>query len=210
MTANISIRRALAADIPRIAALHAASWRATYRGMLSDRFLDGPIEAERLAMWQRRCAGDPARWPLLFVADDPDDAAARPAQSAAAAGAQLPDREGPVRTAGALAGFVCVFPRHDPQWGTLIDNLHVAPGRTGLGIGGRLLSAAAAALIDGRCEAPVYLWVYAENHAARAIYDRLGGQPAERDIDRAVDGSDVPSIRYRWDGPAALLRPRHP
>jgi GNAT superfamily N-acetyltransferase len=50
------IRAALPADAPAIAALHAASWRSAYRGALPDSYLDGPIEAERLAVWQARLA----------------------------------------------------------------------------------------------------------------------------------------------------------
>lgn len=38
------IRRATPADLPAIADLHVASWRAAYRGMLSDSYLDGPMQ----------------------------------------------------------------------------------------------------------------------------------------------------------------------
>jgi hypothetical protein len=50
------IRPAGAADAAAIAALHVASWRSAYRGMLPDAYLDGPIEAERAAYWQATLA----------------------------------------------------------------------------------------------------------------------------------------------------------
>lgn len=51
------IRRATPDDAAAIAALHVASWRSAYRGVLADAYLDGPIEAERTAHWQRTLAG---------------------------------------------------------------------------------------------------------------------------------------------------------
>ena len=39
------------ADLPSIAKLHAASWRAAYRGIFSDEFLDGDLEADRMQSW---------------------------------------------------------------------------------------------------------------------------------------------------------------
>lgn len=50
------IRPATADDAAAIAALHVASWRSAYRGALPDAYLDGAIEAERIAHWQRTLA----------------------------------------------------------------------------------------------------------------------------------------------------------
>ena len=44
-------RDATLADAPGIAALHAASWRRAYRGMLSDEYLDNDLEADRTSVW---------------------------------------------------------------------------------------------------------------------------------------------------------------
>lgn len=140
-------------------------------------------------MWERRCVGEPSSWPLILVAEDVPSS-----------------REANAPDGVALVGFVCAFPRFDPQWGALIDNVHVAPERKGQGIGGRLLSAVAQALLDEGYDDPVHLWVFTENRAASAVYDQLGGRQVERTRDRATDGSDVESIRYAWDNPTALLR----
>ena len=54
------LRPAAGADAGRIAALHADSWRRHYRGAYSDAFLDGEVDADRLAVWtQRLHAPDP-------------------------------------------------------------------------------------------------------------------------------------------------------
>ena len=38
----------------QIAALHAASWKAAYRGLFADSYLDGDVEYERLRHWRQR------------------------------------------------------------------------------------------------------------------------------------------------------------
>ena len=45
------IRPGCAVDLPRIAALHTASWRDAYRGLLPDTYLDGPLSAAHRALW---------------------------------------------------------------------------------------------------------------------------------------------------------------
>ena len=37
-----------------IAAVLAASWRGSYRGLLSDKYLDDELESERLSIWKQR------------------------------------------------------------------------------------------------------------------------------------------------------------
>ena len=37
-----------------IAPIHAESWRATYRGIFTDSYLDGEVAKERLSHWQAR------------------------------------------------------------------------------------------------------------------------------------------------------------
>ena len=45
------IRRASEADLPGIVAVILESWRRTYRGVLSDGYLAGPVEADLAALW---------------------------------------------------------------------------------------------------------------------------------------------------------------
>ena len=69
MTPPFRLRPAVSDDLASIVALHVASWRSAYRGIFSDRYLDGPIEAERQALWQARMR-DPRPAQIVVVADD--------------------------------------------------------------------------------------------------------------------------------------------
>ena len=103
MTPPFRLRPAVSDDLASIVALHVASWRSAYRGIFSDRYLDGPIEAERQALWQARMR-DPRPAQIVVVADDLD---------------------------GGLVGFACGFIDEDPNWGSFVNNLHVSPNRKG-------------------------------------------------------------------------------
>lgn len=174
MTAAIAVRRATAGDAAAVAALHVASWRAAYRGLLADAYLDGPVEPERRALWTRRLAGDDGSETLLACLE------------------------------GAIAGFACFRPGADPLWGTLVDNLHADPARWGLGIGRRLLAEVARRAGETAARSPVHLFCLAGNGAARGFYERLAGRIVERLAADEPDGRRHPVLRYAWDGPAAL------
>jgi ribosomal protein S18 acetylase RimI-like enzyme len=63
------IRPATVADAAAIAALHAASWRSAYRGILSDRTLGSALEGERRAHWSNKLAAM-APEDTVLIADD--------------------------------------------------------------------------------------------------------------------------------------------
>jgi GNAT superfamily N-acetyltransferase len=89
---------------------------------------------------------------------------------------------------GALRGILVL--RED--W---IDQLYVAPGQQGRGIGSRLIACAKEA-------SPVLqLWTFQRNEGARRFYERHGFVALE-----ARDGRDneerEPDIRYRWEARA--------
>jgi ribosomal protein S18 acetylase RimI-like enzyme len=175
-TPSVEIRSADAADAAAIAALHAASWQAHYRGSLTERYLNGPILAERLEVWTDRLSHP------------------RPNQQTRLA-----------MVGSRLAGFVCWFVDDDPHYGTLIDNLHVAVAWKGRGIGRRLMRATGLALREDTPGRPAYLYVLEANTAAQGFYDRIGGCVAERTRHTEPDGSDNPVLRYLWPTPDALV-----
>lgn len=70
------IREATVADATLIARLHAASWRSTYRGQLTDAYLDREVEAERLVHW-RALLADPRQGDLVLLHGDVGFAAVR-------------------------------------------------------------------------------------------------------------------------------------
>jgi ribosomal protein S18 acetylase RimI-like enzyme len=173
---SFHFRQATAGDAPAVAALHAASWRRHYRGTFAQAYLDGPIDRERLQVWTERL-GHPRAGQVAILAEDDSG----------------------------LAGFVCVFLDHDRVHGSLIDNLHVASDRQGLGLGRELVRRAGDVMLYAVPRRPVHLTVLDSNHAARAFYARIGGQIVEEGRKTEPDGSDHLVLRVAWDSPAALI-----
>lgn len=172
---TLALRDAGPADAEAVAALHAASWRAAYRGILSDDYLDGPIGSERLALWRGRLA-EPGPGQMVVLAE---------------AGSEL-------------AGFACCSLDHDPRWGTLVDNLHAAPERRGQGIGRALLREVARRLSAAAPGRPVHLWCIDDNRPAAAFYARVGGVPAGGELKSRPGGTVNAVTRFTWPTPEAL------
>jgi len=161
-------------DADAIAAAHAESWRATYRGILSDAYLDGPIDEERRNLWRKRFADVSPPLAVVGYAGD------------------------------TLAGFACAFAKDDARWGTRIDNLHVLPAFKRRRLATGLMRAVADRIDTVAPDTPVYLWVYEVNHAARAAYESLGGRLTEHGSRTGADGTDAPALRYTWKSPAEV------
>jgi GNAT superfamily N-acetyltransferase len=183
----ITYRLARPADAAAIAELHADSWRRSFRGQMSDRYLDHEVVADRAAVWQRRMhQPDPETTTVTIVAE----------------------------AHGELRGFVHAVAAEDPVWGTLLDNLHVRHDTRRQGVGTRLLTETARWLQQHGYTGSMYLWVLEANHLAQRLYSRLGGHPATREIVPVADGSPVASVRYCWPQLAVLIRhlpqSRHP
>lgn len=158
-----------AEDADAIAALHAESWQDAYRGLVPDDYLDGPLLDERLAFWRARLA--------------------RPSSDRLTLKAM---------SGGEMAGFACVLRDEDPEWGPLLDNLHVKPALKGRGIGARLLRASrewAAQVAPGRT---LHLWVIENNLPARRFYDRQGGLVNGRSVHEMTAGVVIAAVRYVW------------
>ena len=168
-------RIATAADAEAIAQLHAASWRTAYRGIYTDDFLDHAVVEDRRTLWRDRFSAPIAQRCTILA-------------------------EG----AGGLEGFICVEGAEDPQWGSLIDNLHVAPDLKRSGIGRILMREGARWLHEHNAEVPVYLWVLEHNPNARRFYERLSATNAETIVMVTTDGGPNSTCRYTWPSPAAL------
>lgn len=169
MRTQIVIRPATAADVPAIAALHAASWRVAYAAILDPDFLAGPVEADRLSVWTERLHSPP------------------PGQTVQIAEA-----------AERMIGFVCAYADADARWGSLVDNLHVLPAERGRGIGETLLGAAAAALEPRTAIPDLHLWVFDANEPALRFYRRLGGEVVERIASTMLAAGGKPELRVHW------------
>jgi len=171
----LEYRQAGPADADAIALLHTRSWRENYRGSLSDAFLDGELPAERLRVWRDRLDRPPRNQFVQLAVD----------------GAEL-------------AGFVCAYGDHEPEWGSLVDNLHVAKAAKRTGIGASLMTQAGTWLARSYPDLGVYLWVLEVNAPARRFYERLGARNAGVSVMETHGGAVVRSCRYTWPR-AALL-----
>jgi GNAT superfamily N-acetyltransferase len=162
-------RKATINDAAAIAHLHAESWRNTYRGMMSDAYLDGDVHTERQTHWQKRF-DHPTENQYVFVAE----------------------------TNGKLAGFVCVYGADNAKWGSLIDNLHVRPNLKGQGIGKRLISEGINWARENYPQSSVYLWVFEANMPSRQFYEAMGGLNVERVLHHNEDDTEGYALRYAW------------
>ena len=104
-----------------------------------------------------------------------------------------------------LAGFVCVFPEEDATFGSFLDNLHVAPGLTGQGIGRKLLAESAGRLVTGGSRVGLYLWVMEQNYGARRFYERAGAEVVGSTLNTMPDHQQVVALRCYWPEPRTLL-----
>jgi len=179
---GVRFRIAGAADAIAIAALHADSWRRHYRGVYSDGFLDGDIGEDRRRVWCARLAVATRETAHTVVAEDDDG----------------------------LVGFTHVVFDADPEWGALLDNLHVRYASKRQGVGSKLMAHSGQAARDRG--AALYLWVLEANLNARAFYEACGGTCVER---AGVDPpGGVPDrltgthhkLRIAWPDPGVLLK----
>ncbi len=163
-------------DLESVAALHCASWRSAYRGILSNAYLDGDLLSNRHEAWHPKLAMMTDRQ-FGWIAKHDDE---------------------PV-------GFAFASLDEDPTWGTMVDNLHVLPSHQGAGIG-RALLVAVAKIAHTRATHPgLFLWCYEQNTPARTFYDSLGAEAVEQIMFAAPDGNALPEWRYAWRSLDTLL-----
>ncbi|MER6145729.1 GNAT family N-acetyltransferase [Streptomyces sparsogenes] len=98
--------------------------------------------------------------------------------------------------AGEMAGFAYLMPRPDGR--LLLDNLHARPGRTGTGIGGRLLRHAFTWAAEEHPGKAVYLEVLRANTPAIAFYERHGALRTDERVCRFEQGFELPELEYTW------------
>ncbi|QQX87535.1 GNAT family N-acetyltransferase [Cupriavidus necator] len=176
---DLALIPATAADAERLAAMHAASWQHTYPGILPAAYLQEQAYPERLAAWRAR---------MLDGADGPAEVTL-------------------AMVDGEAAGFACLLPDAEPQFGIYLDNLHVLPAFHGHGLGKRLLAHCAQRVAGHWPGRPLFLYVLEDNTQAREFYRRLGGE--ESDVfedDFPGPGLRVMVRRVTWPDVAALVR----
>jgi len=172
----IRLRNAQFSDYAAIAKLHSDNWKETYRGILSDHYLDHEIDKDRLDTWYQRLKS-PADNQFITIAISDD----------------------------VIVGFCCVFLNDDPAYGSLIDNLHVAPEFRWSGIGKMLVKDSARYVCEKADNKKMYLWVFEENKNARIAYEYMGGTNVET-VDKAnPDGTISRTCRIFWSDASKFL-----
>jgi GNAT superfamily N-acetyltransferase len=149
-----------------VAPMHAASWRATYRGIFDDAYLDHQVDADRLQYWQTRVPQLATGVGEIFLAT----------------------------VAGVPAGFLCIEIGPERSSGAFLDNLHVLPHVRGQGVGKLLVDAASRwALKHG--ESQLYLLVYEDNLQARQFYAHEGWRAVARKMDDLPGGGQAAVLK---------------
>jgi GNAT superfamily N-acetyltransferase len=184
MIEDLRFRLAGPSDADAIAALHADSWRRHYRGVYSDAFLDGDVDADRLAVWSQR---------LRHFDDSTHTVLAE--------------------SGSGLVAFAHTVFDDDRTWGALLDNLHVTHSHKRQGVGSELLARPARALVERKtglylwvleqnAEARAFYEARGGRFVERALASPPGGAAA------GLNGSAV-KLRCAWPDPALLLKPSH-
>jgi len=184
----ISIRRARPGDAAPVAAVHAASWRSAYAGILPAGYL-AALSEPRLAEAYRRAILDRRAGHAMFVA--------------VASGSGQPGAPGLDRSPPLVVGFASGGRSRRPGIAEgEIETLYVLDDYRERGVGRRLMRAMAAHLRAIGCGSAM-LWVLRDN-PSRWFYQRLGGRPVATEGIRFA-GRPVEQLAYCWDPIGALL-----
>lgn len=162
------LRLATAADVPIIARVHLDSWHATYRGLVSESFLQTRTLEQTGERWRDFLATTNSETYLV----------------------QSGGENAGILTLGGARDADVDAARTGEIWG-----LYLLPGHWRKGIGRQVL-AEAARMLQSRGYQVVVLWVLEANDPARRFYEAMGlaVDGAAKDVDM---GGPVKAVRYR-------------
>ena len=173
----VRYRDATEQDADSVAALHADSWRRHYRGAYLDSYLDGDVIPERQQVWRNRLA-EPRTGQFTVLAHQGDE----------------------------IVGFAHTILDEDPQWGSLLENLHVTSELKRNRIGSHLLSETAQRLLRLRPTGSLHLWVLDQNTTGQAFYSARGGSRVETEQRGPFPGGGrALGHCYHWPNPDRLV-----
>jgi GNAT superfamily N-acetyltransferase len=159
------------ADAMDIATVHVESWRATYRGLLPQDFLDELDPVQRCAVWRRIMSGQGPRERTVLAEE-----------------------------AGQVIGFANVCPSRDSDAtsGTVgeLASIYLLSSLWGQGFGRQLMAGAISALVEDEFSEAT-LWVLEGNERARRFY-QAGGWTSDGTVKQdTIRGFVVHEARYR-------------
>ncbi len=171
---RIEIRLADPDDLVAIASVLVTTWRATFRGIISDAYLDAmTVEGQAIGHARRMRVAES----YLMVAADLSE-----------------DRVIGFANYGRARGMPPAFDRE-------LYELYILPEYHGAGIGSALVRTVAAHCREMGATT-LFAWVLAEN-PNRAFYERMGAR-AIGEGRVGVGGERLVQVAYRWDDLAAL------
>lgn len=172
---NISYESADIEDIKEIAQLHTRSWQVHYRNIYTDDYLDKELAADRLKVWTDRFSN-------------------------------LNDNQFVIKAMnnGVMVGFACTYLYKDPEYGALLDNLHVLPEAQGCGVGRNLMLLSAKWVTEHSPESGLYLYVLDQNKKAIEFYRKRGPEISEP-FNYENPGIGIDSVlRCSWTPPIEI------
>ena len=146
----LTLRDATLADLVAIDDIHVRSRRATYRGQVSDHYLDVTMPAASRADWERKLPELLAGGGRVVIAE----------------------------SGGTSIGFVCALAA-DAGGSVYVNNLHALPERKGLGVGSALLDVATRWARATGAQA-MHLRVLETNLPAIGFYESRGWRCVDR------------------------------
>jgi ribosomal protein S18 acetylase RimI-like enzyme len=176
--ASYLVRQATEADLPAIAAVHLASWRAAYRDVVPEDVLLRRSIQDCSAGWRATLAREPANVTLACAPDG--------------------------RIHGVCWAGTVVDAERSAPFEFEIFGLHVAPGSQRRGIGASLLrqALARASRREGRNSA--IAWTLKDLPSSRQFYRRAGGMPVKSGV-FLIDAIALAEIAYGWSDLRALV-----
>lgn len=172
---SLDIRPATPADAPAIATVRVDSWRATYRGLIPDAYLDGMKVEVSTALWDRVLNAAPNQTSVFVAVHDGN-------------------------VIGFAAGNPLKEPRHEAD--AEISAVYLRPEFQHAGLGRRLVGAVVDAQRRNGATAMI-VWVIAGNKPARRFYEALGGELVTEQPFQ-WDGMDLVEAGYVFRDLAAL------
>lgn len=177
---EISLRRATVDDAAAIAEVRIASWRATYRGVIPDSYLDQMQLEESTLNWR-------------VILDSAQSSAAHHKVCVFVA-------ESDGQVIGFASGMLLPEAKYDLN--AELTAIYLRPEWQRAGIGRRMLQKVARTL-QQQGASSLLVWVLSANHAARHFYEELGADKlVEQDFN--WDDMELREAGYGWRDISAL------
>lgn len=164
----MQIREAKIEDAMSIAKVHVDSWRTTYKGIISEKYLASLSYKDREDFWRERLSDGDSLWFVLVAEDD---------ENIIGFVAGGPERSGDMDFTGELGAIY------------LLENYQHK------GIGSQLFKAVIMRLL-GIGIKTMMVWVLAEN-PSKKFYESLGGEQIYEKV-ITIDEAELKEIAYGW------------